>query len=101
MTSSPEEPALYTTPSPINQAGLYTCPVCGWAGLARAPYNQFGNPDFAICPCCGVEYGYDDSDGDHARLRSEWIGGGMRWWAKSRTPPPAWDPTSQLRDAGF
>lgn len=100
--STAEDPPLYTTPSPLNEAGLYTCPVCGWAGLEDPPYNRFGNPDYDICPCCGVEYGYQDADGNHARLRALWIEEGMIWHHPGSAPPPVgWDPIAQLNAAGF
>lgn len=88
-------------PSEQNTAGLFTCPVCGYAELRHAPYNAHGMPDFVICPSCGVEYGYQDADGDHGRLRREWIANGMPWSSRVTPIPPDWDPASQLRDAGF
>lgn len=42
----------------------YTCPICGYEGLAEPPYYD----DFAgsneICSCCGFEFGVDDFDCD-------------------------------------
>lgn len=42
----------------------YTCPICGYEGLAEPPYYD----DFAgsneICACCGFEFGVDDFDCD-------------------------------------
>lgn len=41
---------------------LNICPVCGYDSLLYPPYDKHGYPSYEICPCCGFEYGYDDSD---------------------------------------
>lgn len=100
MTSGADDFFRYT-PSTANDAGLYTCPVCGWAGLTDPPYNQHGHAGFDICPCCYVEFGYEDATGDYARLRSEWIESGMSWHSRVVPRPQDWDPIAQLKAAGF
>lgn len=79
----------------------YTCPVCGYADLDEPPYNGDGCASFDICPCCGVEFGYDDYTSSHPLLREKWIASGMLWWSTVRKPPVGWDPDVQLRCAGF
>jgi len=74
----------------------YTCPVCGYTGLDEAPYVEFGCSSFGICPCCGTEFGYDDSSVSHADLRKKWVSGGMLWWSKNLVAPPDWDPVEQI-----
>lgn len=88
-------------PSDRNASGLFTCPICGYPELERPPYNSHGSPDFDICPCCGLEFGYDDADGDHAGLRAAWVRDGMTWWAEDPPAPAGWDPSAQLKNAGF
>jgi hypothetical protein len=63
----------------------FKCPVCGYDKLNEPPYDE-ALATFAICPCCGTEFGYDDSTMKHSALRQQWIdnGGGvsqtaLRW----------------------
>jgi hypothetical protein len=77
------------------------CPVCGNPDLHEPAYNDHKEASFEICPCCGVEFGYDDSGAPHRELRMRWIEGGMKWWSASRKPPDLWSPTDQLKAAGL
>ena len=79
---------------------IFICPVCGWDGLAEAPYDKHGCASFEICPCCGVEYGFDDYKVSFEELRRRWIADGMAWWSGHSDPPPRWDANAQLRRAG-
>jgi hypothetical protein len=89
------------SPSAPNSAGFYTCPICGFAALARPPYDSDGYPTFGICPCCATEYGYQDVNGDFDRLRAEWVERGMPWSSEVNPAPDNWDPREQLRSADF
>jgi hypothetical protein len=80
----------------VSETGAFTCPVCGWTGLDEAPYDAHGCPSYEICPCCGVEHGYDDASSAHDALRAEWIARGMSWWSSVRSSPVGWDPVAQL-----
>lgn len=73
-----------------------TCPVCGYQGLIEPPYDALGCASFEICPCCGVELGYDDATRTHLELRERWIAAGMKWWSTTRPAPVDWDPAAQL-----
>jgi hypothetical protein len=82
------------------------CPICGYEPLSSPAYaggDEWGSPTFAICPCCGVQFGYTDANGLrkmartdwHEKMRQTWIADGMRW--HSATPPPdGWSPVRQL-----
>jgi hypothetical protein len=68
------------------------CPVCG-CELDRPAWDG-ASPSFQICPCCGIQFGYQDFGPEpghrqqaHEAWRKRWIEGGMAWW--SVTPPPA------------
>ncbi len=37
----------------------FTCPVCGYPSLQEEPFYSY-----EICPCCGVEFGFDDEGFD-------------------------------------
>jgi hypothetical protein len=84
----------------------YFCPICGFEGMTSPAYSggdERGYPMDAICPCCGVQFGYTDAAGLrrmsriewHEKMRRAWIADGMRWHAISPLPP-GWDPVAQL-----
>jgi hypothetical protein len=77
----------------------FMCPVCGFPGLDEPAYDDTGCASFTICPCCWIEFGYEDSGRSFAELRSEWIKSGKQW--KYGNPPAGWDADTQLREAGF
>lgn len=84
--------------------GPYYCPVCGFQ-LHRPAWITDHSPSFEICPCCGLQFGYDDfaldpSDRENIRKswRNKWIEGGMKFWSVRRRPAN-WDPLLQLRNA--
>lgn len=78
---------------------LYTCPVCWYVDLDEAPYDEFGCSSYSICPCCGTEFGYDDSSLTHSELCKKWVSKGMPWWSKNQVAPLGWDPFRQLSRA--
>lgn len=57
------------------------CPVCGFRELEEAPYDKFGYPSYVICPCCGFEFGFDDSSRRKTfeDYREEWILDGFKF----------------------
>jgi hypothetical protein len=77
----------------------FTCPVCGFPGLDEAPCDDHGCASFEICPCCGIEFGYDDATTSHSELRARWIAGG-KCWRSDREPPTGWDADTQLAQIG-
>jgi hypothetical protein len=74
---------------------MYTCPVCGYAALKYPP------DDFTICPSCGTEFGYQDSNKTNADLRAEWVKRGLPWSSRVIERPAGWNGLSQLQSAGF
>jgi hypothetical protein len=70
------------------------CPVCGYE-LDTQPINH------SICPCCGTEFGYQDRGRSYEELRSSWIDRGAQWWSPVDPLPTNWNPSTQLRRAGF
>jgi hypothetical protein len=74
------------------------CPVCGYDGLRKPP------ADYAICPCCGTEFGYSDAGPEpqshiHASLRKNWINHGATWHSQYTVSPGFWNPWLQLAEA--
>jgi len=54
---------------------MYTCLVCGYNKLVRAPFDKNGIPSFATCPCCLFEFGVTDDEGGYSleEFRKIWI----------------------------
>ncbi len=81
----------------------YNCRVCGLK-LEEPPWGQDGEtPLFEICPCCGVEFGYEDSTPLSAkRYREEWLSKGGVWF-RPQDKPEGWNFADQLnnRPPGF
>jgi hypothetical protein len=88
--------------------GSALCPVCGYQ-LDFYPWIG-DSASHEICPCCFIEFGYDDG-GAYGELRDKhevwkewrdrWIGEGMKWHSRSRKPPENWNPIEQLKKAKF
>jgi hypothetical protein len=77
----------------------HLCPVCGCV-LDFEPWCD-SLPADEMCPCCLVQFGYDDADAGsrrdtYARWRQHWIGEGMPWRSKGQKPPQNWDARAQL-----
>lgn len=80
------------------------CPVCGFPDFDAL--DEFDCANFAICPCCGAESGYEygaEAEEIHLRrLRWDWfVQRGGHWWGRTRKPPVGWDARAQLERAGF
>jgi hypothetical protein len=82
---------------------FHCCPVCGYT-LGFEPWHGYSASD-DICPCCGIQFGYDDAAGGdmqrrqgvYEQWRQRWIKKGMPWdSAGIEDPPPNWDPRTQL-----
>lgn len=56
------------------------CRVCGYEPEGP-PWGEDGRtPTFEICPCCGVEWGYQDATPIGVdRYRSGWLQSGAQW----------------------
>jgi hypothetical protein len=72
----------------------YPCPTCGYP--FQSPWE-----DSDICPSCGTQFGYSDSGRTYAELRESWIRRGAQWHSRVYPVPPAWNPWSQLIQAGY
>ncbi|PRX99885.1 hypothetical protein [Allonocardiopsis opalescens] len=83
-------------PSPAEEAEH--CRVCGY-GPGETNWHPAARPPsgFRICPCCGVESGFEDATVEGVRgYRREWLRRGARWF-KPRLRPPGWSLDAQLR----
>ena len=58
--------------------GKNHCHCCALPIGDYLPWDNNGStPDFGICNCCGIEYGYEDSkESSLVRVREKWISDG-------------------------
>lgn len=73
------------------------CRVCGLYYPDFFPWGPDGDsPTFDYCSCCGIEFGYQDSNvaGCHAK-RMDWIRKGSPWKEPERRPLN-WDMEAQV-----
>ena len=82
----------------LNSNQINVCPVCRYPDLDEPAYDSFGCASCNICPCCGTEFGYDDSTIAHSDLREKWVFEGMQWWSKHQLKHNDWDPVRQLEN---
>jgi len=76
----------------------HLCFLCGLAFEdGDEPWGAEGvHPSHIICPCCGVELGYEDSTLESVRrFRAEWQAAGMAWNEPDERPAE-WDTETQL-----
>jgi len=66
----------------------YVCNVCGYNELTSPPWGENGHTaSFDICPCCGVEFGYEDStETGKKRFLNHWIDNGAVWFIPKLKP---------------
>ncbi|WEA37527.1 hypothetical protein [Lysinibacillus fusiformis] len=64
------------------------CPVCGFEELEKQPYNEFSNPSFEICGCCGFQFGFDDMSEtiSYEVFRNNWIENNCEWFNEDKKP---------------
>ncbi len=76
-----------------------TCPVCGFYDYDGSIFwKNWENTYQEICPICGTQFGYDDSNLSHEELRKNWVENGMKFWSSSRKKPKNWNPLEQLKN---
>jgi hypothetical protein len=69
---------------------MHKCPVCFYPAMDSPPL------DYMICPCCGTEFGLDDSEMTHDDLRILWVLKQCAWFSTFTNPPINWNPITQL-----
>jgi hypothetical protein len=77
----------------------YICHVCGYPDLEKPPWGLSGNSSsFDICPCCGIEYGYEDCQlSAYEKNKKEWITSGAKWF-EGELKPSEWNLDGQLEN---
>lgn len=81
-----------------NDQNILKCRVCGFK-QEDPPWGVDGkSPTFDFCPCCGVEFGYEDCQLSAIRIfRKKWLEGGSLW-SEPQKKPIRWYLEEQLRD---
>ena len=76
----------------------HACRVCGLL-YDEPTWGADGcTPLFEICPCCGVEFGYEDcTPASTERYRKKWISEGCAWFRPDDRPAD-WDLSNQLKN---
>jgi hypothetical protein len=72
------------------------CRVCGYFD-GEYPWGEDGiTATFELCPCCGVEHGYQDCSVEVIKsFRKLWIDGGAQWLVRALCPTD-WHLNQQL-----
>lgn len=67
------------------------CVVCGWADGTILSIGE-------ICPCCGIEWGYEDfALSNVLKERERWIDSGYKWSIEN-LKPENWSAEEQLKN---
>ncbi len=75
------------------------CRVCGLLQDEPIWGDDGEAPSFNICPCCGCEFGTEDSHVEAmVRHRTNWMATDGAWFDPARTPS-GWSRDEQLRNA--
>jgi hypothetical protein len=74
------------------------CPVCGYDGLTRPPYDKRGFGSHEACPSCGFQFNVSDvqQGWSHRDWRARWIADGMQWSSQTIDRPRRWSAGNQL-----
>ncbi len=74
------------------------CRVCG-LDQEELPWGKDGkSPSFAICDCCGVEFGYQDCNKKYvSKFRNIWLSSGCNWFGPKKKPVN-WSLEEQLKN---
>ncbi|MCX6318209.1 MAG: hypothetical protein NTW29_13020 [Bacteroidetes bacterium] len=69
----------------------FHCRVCGFSYDELHWGIDDKSPDYDICTCCGVEFGYEDFTIESVKnYRDNWIKLGMIWFVP-KTKPDEWN----------
>jgi transcription elongation factor Elf1 len=80
---------------------FFLCKVCGH-NYGDYTWGENGSdPSFNICPCCGTEFGYEDSN-EKAIIsqRKKWLDKGANWYFPEEKPKD-WNLDEQLNNLKY
>ena len=74
------------------------CRICGKKQDELIWGEDDQSPTFNICDCCGVEFGYEDSNLEAIRtFRRKWLEEGNKWW-NLKAKPKNWSLNAQMKN---
>ncbi|RDX39102.1 hypothetical protein DZA51_00235 [Vibrio campbellii] len=81
-----------------NNNDKMACRVCGLI-QSDPPWGEDGkSPNYDICSCCGVEFGYEDSSVKGVSIyRKNWLKGGSSW-EDDAEKPTNWSVEEQFKN---
>ena len=82
----------------LNELNKLNCRVCGKI-QNDPPWGEDGKcPNYDICDCCGVEFGYGDWTLNAIRMsRERWISNGATW-KYPEEKPANWSLEEQMKN---
>lgn len=82
----------------MNNNEFYACRICGTEQL-DPPWGVDGQtPNYDICDCCGVEFGYEDMSVDSIKVyRQKWVESSADWYRK-KNKPQEWSLEKQFQN---
>ena len=81
-----------------NRKYIHNCRICGLY-CDSPPWGDDGiSPSFDYCPCCGVEFGYQDCNLKSIQVfRDKWLKNGANW-KEPEAKPSAWSLQTQMKN---
>lgn len=77
---------------------FYVCRVCGSEQLEPPWGEDVQTPNYDICDCCGVEFGYEDMSMESIKdYRQKWVKNGANWFRK-KNKPEDWSLENQFQN---
>lgn len=83
----------------MHNRGERICRICGLEYDSNIVRDEFGEPTFNICDCCGVEFGYEDiTIKSVIHYRCYWLNELKAKWFIPKYKPNKWDINKQLEN---
>lgn len=74
----------------------FYCRVCWYKNIDKPWWDNNKTPTFDICPCCWVEFWYEDNNlSSVISYRNKWINDGCNWF-DINLKPINWNLNEQL-----
>lgn len=72
----------------MNKPENIFCRICGYEYPVDNPaWYDDESPSHDICICCGVEFGYDDTNYKAVLdYRNHWLNSGAKWFSPGKRP---------------
>jgi len=82
----------------MNDDNLYSCRICWFKNEDKPWWDDGKSPTFCFCPCCWVEFWYQDGCSKAIKMyRKRWIEEWMPWF-KEEKKPENWSLKEQIKE---